>query len=133
MILALVLSACAASAPIRPSLVVPTMPSTEQLVTQVNSATGQTGLVVQGKVTLDGRPLEGVKVYRSLASYEGEVVAITGKDGNYRSEFMYIPGDEMVTVWAEQEGYTFKPENVYWRHYHGYEERTLDFTGIKNK
>jgi hypothetical protein len=122
------LSACAVSAPIAP-----TVPPTEQSVPQDNPSAGQTGLVVQGKVTLDGRPLEGVKIYRSFASYKGEVVAVTGKDGTYRSEFMFIPGDEMVTVWAELEGYAFTPENVYWRHYHSYEERTLDFTGIKNK
>ena len=82
-------------------------------------------------MTLDGNPLEGVNIYRSFASYEGEVVAITGKDGTYRSEFVFIPGDEMVTVWAELEGYTFTPENEYWRHYYGYEERTVDFTGVK--
>ena len=82
-------------------------------------------------MTLDGSPLEGVKIYRSFASYEGEVVAVTGKDGTYRSEFMFIPGDEMVTVWAELEGYTFTPENIYWRHYYGYEESTLDFEAVK--
>jgi hypothetical protein len=84
-------------------------------------------------VTLDGSPLEGVKIYRSFASYEGEVVAVSGKDGTYRSEFMFIPGDEMVTVWAELDGHTFEPENVYWRHYYGYEESTLDFTGARNR
>jgi hypothetical protein len=127
----LVLSACAGTVPIRPTLVVPTVPSTEQSVTHGNSATGQTGLVVQGKVTLDGQPLEGVKVYRSFASYEGKVVAVTGKDGTYRSEFMFIPGDEMVTVWPELEGYTFKPDKEFWQHYHGYEERALDFVAMR--
>jgi hypothetical protein len=133
LMLVLVLSACAGTAPIAPSPVVPTVLPTEQSVTQDNSATGETGLVVQGTVTLDGRPLEGVKIYRSFASYEGEIVAVSGKDGTYRSEFMFIPGDEMVTVWAELDGYTFTPENEYWRHYYGYEERTLDFSGAKVK
>ena len=131
--LALALSACAGTTPIRPTLVVPTVPPTLQPVTQDNSATKETGLILQGTVTLDGSPLEGVMIYRSFASYEGEVVAVTGRDGTYRSEFMAIPGDEMVTIWAELESYTFTPENVYWRHYYGYEERTLDFSGIKNK
>ena len=131
LMLLLALSACAGTAPVRPSPVAATVPPTHQPVTQDVSPAGETGLVVQGTVTLDGSPLEGVKIYRSFASYEGEVVAITGKDGTYRSEFMFIPGDEMVTVWAELEGYTFTPENVYWRHYYSYEERTVDFTGVK--
>jgi hypothetical protein len=133
LMLVLALSACAGTAPIRPTLVAPTTPPTEQPVTQDNSAIEETGLVLLGAVTIDGRPLEGVKIYRSFASYEGEVVAVTGKDGTYRSEFMFIPGDEMVTVWAELEGHTFTPENVNWRHYFGYEERTLDFVGAKAK
>ena len=127
LMLLLALSACAGTAPLKPTLVVPTVPPTEQSATQVNSATEETGLILSGTVTFDGRPLEGVKIYRSFASYEGEVIAITGKDGTYRSEFMFIPGDEMVTVWAELEGYTFAPEKEYWRHYYGYEERTLDY------
>jgi hypothetical protein len=133
LVLLLALSACAGTAPVRPTLVVPTMTPTEQSVTKVTPPAGETGLVVLGRVTLDGSPLEGVRIYRSFASYEGEAVAVTGKDGTYRSEFMFIPGDEMVTVWAELEGYTFTPENEYWRHYYGYEERTLDFTGVKVK
>lgn len=130
LMLGLALSACAGTAPVRPAT---TMPPTQQPVTQDVSPAGETGLVLQGTVTLDGNPLEGVKIVRSFASYEGEVVAITGKDGTYRSEFMFIPGDEMVTVWAELEGYTFTPENEYWRHYYGYEERTVDFAGVKAK
>ena len=132
LVLLLALSACTGTAPITPSPVVPTVLPKEQSVTQDNSATGETGLVVQGIVTLDGNPLEGVRIYRSFASYEGEAVAVTGKDGTYRSEFMFIPGDEMVTVWAELEGYTFTPENEYWRHYYGYEERVVDFSGAKS-
>ena len=127
--LLLALSACAGNAPIRQTPVAPTAPPTEELIEHGNS--GDPGLVVKGTVTLDGQPLEGVKIYRSLASYEGEVVAVTGTDGTYRSEFMYIPGDEMVTVWAELEGYSFTPEQDYWRHYYGHEERTVDFTGEK--
>ena len=133
LILVLALFACAGVAPVKPTLVVPTVPPTEQSVIKVTPPAGETGLVVRGIVTLDGSPLEGVRIYRSFASYEGEVVAITSRDGTYRSEFMFIPGDEMVTVWAELEGHTFTPENVYWRHYYGYEERTVDFSGAKVK
>jgi hypothetical protein len=131
LMLVLALSACAGVAPVRQTSVAATVPPTQQPVTQNVSPTGETGLLVKGTVTLDGHPLEGVKIYRSFASYEGEVVAVTGKDGTYRSEFMFIPGDEMVTVWAELEGYAFTPEYEYWRHYHSYEERTLDFTASK--
>ena len=133
LVLLLVLSACAGVAPVRPTPVATRVPPTRQPAPQDNSATKETGLILQGTVTLDGSPLEGVKIYRSFASYEGEVVAVSGKDGTYRSEFMFIPGDEMVTVWAELEGYTFAPENIYWRHYYGYEESTLDFTGARNR
>lgn len=132
LVLLLALSACAGVAPVRPTLVVSTKLPTEQSVTQDNSSAGKTGLLVKGAVTLDGNPLEGVRIYRSFASYEGEAIAVTGRDGTYRSEFMAIPGDEMVTVWAELEGYTFAPENVYWRHYYGYEERVVDFSGAKS-
>jgi hypothetical protein len=130
LLLVLALSACAGPAPVTPS---PAVPPTEKIITQDKSPLPETGLVIQGKVTLDGRPLEGVKIYRSFASYEGEVVAVTGKDGTYRSEFIFIPGDEMVTVRAELKGYTFKPDKEFWRHYHGYEERIVDFAGAKSK
>ena len=127
MILLVTLSACAGTAPVRPTPAATMVPPTRQPVPQDDSATRETGLILQGTVTLDGSPLEGVSIYLSFASYEGEVVAVSGKDGTYRSEFMFIPGDEMVTVWAELEGYAFMPENEYWRHYYGYEERTVDF------
>ena len=133
LVLLLALSACAGTAPVRPTPVATSVPPTDQSVTKVSPPAGETGLVVLGRVTLDGSPLEGVRIYRSFASYEGEAVAVTSKDGTYRSEFMFIPGDEMVTVWAELEGYSFTPENDYWRHYYGYEERTVDFAGVKSK
>ena len=131
LVLVMALSACAGVAPVRPTLVVPKKLPTEQSVTQEYPSAGEAGLIVKGTVTLDGSPLEGVKIYRSFASFEGEMVAVTARDGTYRSEFMAIPGDEMVTVWAELEGYIFTPENVYWRHYHGYEERTAEFKASK--
>ncbi len=128
-ILLLLLSACAGLQSNQPTPMAPTVSPTGQPAVQAPSPS--VGLVVLGSVTLDGKPLSGVEIFRSYASYSGEVVATSGKDGTYRSEFMFIPGDEMVTVWAELEGYAFMPENVYWRHYHGYEERTLDFSALK--
>ncbi len=58
------------------------------------------------------------------------VIATTGRDGDYQSDFAPIPGDEMVTVWAELEGYAFEPEEYYWRHYYGRESRTLNFVAV---
>jgi len=87
------------------------------------------GVRINGHVTSnDGSGLSEVKIYLSLAAYTGERIAITDENGNFQSALKYIPGDENVTVWAELEGYSFVPSNYHWRHYHGLEERTLDFT-----
>jgi len=129
----LTLSACAVPSPVTSLPATITLPPTLVPVLNGPTPTPALGLVVQGRVTLDGKPLGGVKIYRSYASYPGEVVATTSKDGTYRSDYMFIPGDEMVTVWAELKGYTFKPEKEFWRHYYGYEERTMDFVASKAK
>jgi hypothetical protein len=97
--------------------------------------TGQpdAGLVVQGHVRLDaegGAGLADVPIYRRYSAYPGVVIATTDRDGAYQSDFAPIPGDEMVTVWAELEGYTFEPEEYYWRHYYGRESRTLNFVAV---
>jgi hypothetical protein len=88
----------------------------------------QTGLIIRGRVTKDGVGLPNVSIYRNFAVYPGQLVATTDANGYYVSDFWFIPGDEMVSVWAVQEGYTFDPPSYYWRHYHSREERTLDFT-----
>jgi hypothetical protein len=89
------------------------------------------GLIIQGHVWQhhEGGPgLAGVDIYRRYASYPwGAPVATTNADGFYQSDFSYIPGDEMVTVRAELDGYTFQPAYYYWRHYHGYRIMTLEF------
>jgi hypothetical protein len=87
-----------------------------------------TGLLIRGRVTKDGIGLPGVDIYRNFAAYPGQLAATTDADGYYQSDFWFIPGDEMVSVWAVKDGYTFDPPNYSWRHYHGREERTLDFT-----
>jgi hypothetical protein len=99
-------------------------------ITRGITRTPAPGLILQGRVTHEGDGLKGVKIYRSYASYGGELVATTDADGYYQSEYMFIPGDEMVTVWAELDGYVFEPEREYWRHYYGLEQRTLDFTAL---
>lgn len=88
----------------------------------------QTGLLIRGRVTRDGIGLPGVSIYRTFAAYPGQLVATTDANGYYQSDFWFIPGDEMVTVWAAQEGYVFDPPNYFWRHYRSREERTLDFS-----
>lgn len=92
--------------------------------------TPNTGLNIDGTVRLNGVGLPGVRIYRRFAGYPGDLVATTGADGKYKAPFVYIPGDEMVTVWAELAGYTFDPSTIYWRHYHSLENRTLDFAAI---
>jgi DNA primase large subunit len=70
----------------------------------------------------------GVEIFRRYAGYPGEVVATTNAEGYYLSDFYPIPGDEMVTVWAEAPELRFAPEYYYWRHYYGYEITGHDFT-----
>lgn len=87
------------------------------------------GLTVRGHVhRADGSPLSGVAIYRSFAVYSGEIVATTDASGYFETGFAFIPGDEQVRVWPSAPGYTFDPESVYWRHYHGVENLTFDFT-----
>ena len=94
----------------------------------------QPGLVVRGRVRLtDDSGLADVRLCRSFAAYPGETVAISDRNGFYQSEFVDIPGDEMVSVWPEAEGYRFEPRFYDWRHYHGYEVRLLDFVAIPTK
>jgi hypothetical protein len=89
---------------------------------------GAPGLVVSGSVRkADGTGLENVSIYANYASYPGRLIARTDSAGIYQSDFNPIPGDEMVSVWAERSGFLFQPELCYWRHYYGYEARKCDF------
>ncbi len=117
--------------------------STHQVIVPSNSRpstpaiTPRPGLQIEGHVTKqDGSGLTGVRIYRKFASYSGVLVATTDPTGYYRGEFLPIPGDEMVSVYAEIEGYSIIPKDststwqtgsYYWRHYYGYEEKILDF------
>ncbi len=86
------------------------------------------GLVVYGVVRdLSGSGVENVSIYRGYASYQGVVIATTDATGIYQSDFYYIPGDEMVRVWAERSGLVFAPMQYYWRHYHGYQRAECNF------
>lgn len=93
--------------------------------------TVEPGIVVQGHVRLqDGTGLAGVTICRRFASYAGEPVATTDAEGYFQTEFSFIPGDEMVTVWAYLKDYMFDPESHFWRHYFGYELATRDFVAV---
>lgn len=98
-------------------------------ISTISPPAEETGVRIAGHVALnDGTGLANVSIYLSLAAYSGERIALTDEDGNFQSGLKFIPGDENVTVWAELEGYTFNPSNYHWRHYHGLEERTLNFS-----
>ena len=110
-----------------PTSVPPTTPAPVTPPTEVG-ATQTPGLLVSGYVqTRDGTGLAGVTICRNFASYNGMVVATTDATGFFRSDFAFIPGDEMVGVWAVAPGYNFDPPLYQWRHYYGLEERPLDF------
>lgn len=88
----------------------------------------KTGMVVRGQVTFNGIALPGVRIYKRFNAYPRDLIAITDENGYYESEFIGIHGDEMTSVEAELEGYVFDPPYHYWRHYHGYETTTRNFT-----
>ena len=92
---------------------------------------GDPGLVVRGRVTLNGVGLAGVNIYKRFNAYPADLIATTDENGYYESDFIGIPGDEMTSVEAELAGYTFDPPYYYWRHYHGYEITTCDFSATK--
>ena len=101
--------------------------STATLPPEPTSTQNTPGLVVRGHVTVNGMGLANVKIYKRFSAYPHELIATTNENGYYESDFIGIPGDEMVSIEAELAGYTFDPPYYYWRHYHGYEETTCDF------
>ena len=98
------------------------------------------GLTVHGYVKLaDGTAVEGVNIYLAFSAYDGMIKATTNSNGRYSTDYIYIPGDETVRVWADLAGYSFKLAagsavwtgiEFYWRHYFGFEDTNLDFTAI---
>ena len=106
----------------------PIAPPTTTLSPQVKETPG---LFLQGTVKDErGQPLGNVTICRAYASYSGEAVATTDQWGNFRPEMAFLPGDEMVRVWAYADGYFFQPEIEYWRHYYGFELKELSFTAF---
>ena len=88
-------------------------------------------MVVRGQVTFNGVALPGVKIYKRFNAYPRDLIAITDENGYYESEFIGVAGDEMISIEAELDGYTFDPPYHYWRHYHGYETTTRNFTATR--
>lgn len=127
LVLLLLLSiSCNISVPTSPTPeLTPTLP-VEPSPTPVNMP----GLVVRGRVTVNGVALSGVKIYKRFSAYPADLIATTNENGYYESDFIGIPGDEMVSIQAELAGYTFDPPYYYWRHYHGYEITTCDFAAV---
>lgn len=108
----------------------PSAESDLQFVTP--SAEPTPGLTIYGTVKdKNSVGVENVAIYRSYSSYPGIVIATTNANGYYESDFYPIPGDEMVTIWAEKHGLTFQPENYHWRHYYGYEWKGCDFQVVQ--
>ena len=123
---------------IAPSLVSPNpTPNPTPLALPTLAVTPSPGIVIRGYVLHeDGRAVADVSIYLGLASYRGSVVATTNPDGYYQSDYIYIPGDEMLNVQAELPVYVFictgpswydDPGLYYWRHYYGFEDKILDF------
>lgn len=81
---------------------------------------------------MNNKGLAGVKIYKRFSAYPWELIATTDQNGYYESEFIPIPGDEMVSIQPELDGYAFEPPFSYWRHYHGYVEMTWDFTATSS-
>ncbi|MEW5941891.1 MAG: hypothetical protein AB1750_19685 [Chloroflexota bacterium] len=92
-------------------------------------ATPPLGVSVRGRVTLNGAGLAGVTIYRKFSAYPNVAIAVTDANGDYQA-FIGIPSDEMTSIIPELAGYIFDPPFYYWRHYHGYEERTFDFAAL---
>ena len=89
------------------------------------------GLVVYGNVKdRRGVGVAGVNIYRKYASYEAVLLATTDANGEYQSNFYYIPGDETITVWAEGLGLRYGPEHYMWRHYYGYQRTECSFLAM---
>jgi hypothetical protein len=99
-----------------------------------NTPTPLSGVLIFGIVQLDSTVdnsiggLDGVEIHMAFASYPGSVVAVTDRNGAYESDFISIPVDETIRVWAEKDGYRFVPDEEIWKFYAGfYQERQINF------
>ena len=87
------------------------------------------GIEVEGEVRQANQVgVAGVDVYMGFACCGGNIIATTDPTGHYQSDFHYIPGDELIRVWAEKPVYVFSPTICYWQHYYSHEHSRCDFT-----
>src|SRR5512140_2158285 len=115
------LAACAPQAVPTPAAPLITPPSTEASIPEApvtvpqvieTPLTPQPGLIVRGTIQLaDGTGVANIRICRNFASYPGQVVAATDANGVFETAFVFIPGDEMVSVWPMADGYSFQPES----------------------
>jgi hypothetical protein len=89
-------------------------------------------IFLSGRVTLDsaGTGLPQVDIFLSYPGGKGEVVtwaATSDETGHYSSRPLPVPSFVQVRVWAEKEGYLFKPAEVTWFHTQGYDPRAVSF------
>jgi hypothetical protein len=75
-----------------------------------------------------GPGVPGITVQVFLAGYTTPAAtAVTDSTGHYATEFIWIPGDEMITVRPLDASHSFAPAEYYWRHYAGTENAERDF------
>ncbi len=106
--------------------------------TPTSTSTPAPGLRVRGHVgragadgaEIAGTGVAGVAVQVFLAGYPWPAAAgITDAEGRYETDFIYFPGDELITVKPALAGFVFEPAQYYWRHYadNGPEHAVRDF------
>jgi hypothetical protein len=100
--------------------------------TSTPTATSEPGLRVSGHLRLGSASspaLPGITIQVFLAGYFSTpaVTAVTDLTGYYETDFIFIPGDEMITVRPLETTYSFDPPQYYWRHYHSTEYAIRDF------
>ncbi len=94
-------------------------PTVTPTATPTSTSTPVPGLRVRGQVRrAEGTGVAGVTVQVFLADYPWPATAgITDAEGRYETDFIAIPGDEMVTLKPVLTGFVFEPAQYYWRHY----------------
>lgn len=121
---------------------IPTETSTPTLENTQPPTSEIPGVQVSGTVTLpNGDPIANAQIYFAIsAGPYSTLLATTNTQGQYEG-FIGIPHQEIVRVWAEMPGYTFKPGNANrawaggefgWQYYGGFESVNLSFIGTPN-
>jgi hypothetical protein len=105
--------------------------TTSKIAENTSVAETSPGMVVSGSVRdKNGMAVDNVAIYAKVANDAGKLIGTTDAAGKYQSGFYAIPGEETITVWAEESGLQFIPETCYWQHYSGYEMKACDFLAL---